>query len=108
VTRNELIAYVATIVTLGVTVGTIGKAWLARGVARARQRDAASAGDAERLTRIEQAVEAVKAVAVEAARISEGQRFAAKLLSERAHAPVEHPRAEHRSGATIRIGGGST
>jgi hypothetical protein len=105
VTRNELIAYLATIVTLGVTVGTIGKAWLARGVARARQRDAASAGDAERLTRIEQAVEAV---AIEVERISEGQRFAAKLLSARAHPPVEHPRAEHRSGATIRIGGGST
>lgn len=42
------------------------------------------AGDAEQLARIEQAIEAM---AIEVERISEGQRFTTKLLSERASAP---------------------
>ena len=45
-----------------------------------------SSGDtAQRLDRIEQAIEAM---AVEAERISEGQRFVTKLLSERAKEPA--------------------
>ncbi len=43
---------------------------------------------AERLERMEQAIDAM---AVETERISEGQRFTTKLLSERSNAPV--PRA---------------
>lgn len=39
----------------------------------------------QRLARLEQAVDAI---AVETERISEGQRFATKLLSERAKAPA--------------------
>jgi hypothetical protein len=47
----------------------------------ARRVDALDAGSAERLQRIEQAVEAM---AIEIERISEGQRFTTKLLSSRA------------------------
>lgn len=49
---------------------------------------------ATRLERIEQAVEAI---AVEVERISEGQRFTTKLLSERAAEPVRVPAAGERS-----------
>ncbi len=45
------------------------------------------AGVEERLARIEQAVEAI---AIEVERVSEGQRFTTKLLSERASGPA-HP-----------------
>jgi hypothetical protein len=45
---------------------------------------------AARLERIEQAVEAV---AIEVERISEGQRFTTKLLSDRAGDAVPEPRA---------------
>jgi hypothetical protein len=51
--------------------------------------------DEERMTRLEQAVEAI---ALEVERISEGQRFTTKLLSERAAAdrlpvaPAQEPR----------------
>lgn len=50
---------------------------------RQEQKGLRSVGDAgeERLARIEQAVDAI---AVEVERISEGQRFTTKLLSERA------------------------
>jgi hypothetical protein len=44
---------------------------------------------AARLERIEQAVDAV---AIEVERISEGQRFTTKLLSDRAGEPVPQPR----------------
>ena len=54
-----------------------------------------SSDTAQRLDRIEQAIEAM---AVEVERISEGQRFVTKLLSERAKEPAglaagEKPRA---------------
>jgi hypothetical protein len=47
--------------------------------------DAIDRGSAERLARIEQAVDAM---AIEIERISEGQRFTTKLLAARAEAPV--------------------
>jgi hypothetical protein len=50
-----------------------------------RKADAFDSGSAERLQRIEQAVDAM---AIEIERISEGQRFTTKLLSSRAEAPV--------------------
>jgi hypothetical protein len=46
-----------------------------------------------RLTRIEQAVEAIS---IEVERVSEGQRFTTKLLSERAAEPAALPGREHR------------
>jgi hypothetical protein len=54
-----------------------------------RRPDAIDAGSAERLARIEQAVDAM---AIEIERISEGQRFTTKLLAARAEAPasLEH------------------
>lgn len=48
---------------------------------RQRPADALDAGSAERLQRIEQAVDAM---AIEIERISEGQRFTTRLLAERA------------------------
>jgi len=50
-----------------------------------RKPDALDTGSAERLARIEQAVDAM---AIEIERISEGQRFTTKLLSSRLEAPV--------------------
>lgn len=52
---------------------------------RSRPIDAIDASSAERLQRIEQAVDAM---AIEIERISEGQRFTTRLLSTRAEAPV--------------------
>ena len=54
-----------------------------------RNVDAVDLGSAERLQRIEQAVDAM---AIEIERISEGQRFTTKLLSSRLEAPasLEH------------------
>ena len=51
---------------------------------------------ANRLERIEQAVESI---AVEVERISEGQRFTTRLLSERGADPVRIPVAGDRSSA---------
>jgi hypothetical protein len=59
---------------------------LARVIDRRGTAPAMSNDSAQRLAAIEQAVEAV---AVEVERISEGQRFTAKLLSDRAKAAVE-------------------
>jgi flagellar biosynthesis/type III secretory pathway M-ring protein FliF/YscJ len=54
-----------------------------------RRAEAIDLGSAERLARIEQAVDAI---AIEIERISEGQRFTTKLLTARADAPasLEH------------------
>jgi hypothetical protein len=50
-----------------------------------RRAESIDQGSAERLARIEQAVDAM---AIEIERISEGQRFTTKLLAARAEAPV--------------------
>ena len=47
--------------------------------------DALDVGSAERLQRIEHAIDAM---AIEIERISEGQRFTTRLLSERADSPI--------------------
>ena len=49
---------------------------------------------ADRLTRIEQAVDSI---AIEVERISEGQRFTTKLMSEKSAAPLALPSQESRS-----------
>ena len=68
------------------SISAIAKAAVASRKADARPETAASPSISEaRLARIEQAVEAI---ALEVERISEGQRFTTKLLSEQArHAP---------------------
>lgn len=52
---------------------------------RARPSEALDVTSAERLQRIEQAIDAM---AIEIERISEGQRFTTRLLAERADAPI--------------------
>ena len=52
---------------------------------RARPGEALDASSSERLQRIEQAIDAM---AIEIERISEGQRFTTRLLTERADAPI--------------------
>lgn len=61
---------------------------LVRTIARREERRALGAGDPrtdDRLARIEAAVDAI---AIEVERISEGQRFTTKLLSERSTPPA--------------------
>jgi hypothetical protein len=77
---NELAAFMTLMITVGVTVISIARAWMKRGAA-SRQAAALPHGVEDRLTRIEHAVDAI---AVEVERISEGQRFTTQLLAERA------------------------
>jgi hypothetical protein len=88
--------------TLGVVAISFAVAWVrtrAR-LNRAQQRsqaDALASGDT-RFDRLEQAVESI---AIEVERISEGQRFTAKLLSERATAMDAHRLAPADPGRVI-------
>lgn len=77
-TDNELGAFITLILTLGVTIILVAQT-IARRNPGVAPKELASM-DA-RLARIEQAVDAMS---IEVERISEGQRFATKLLSERA------------------------
>lgn len=63
----------------GVVITAI-KAWMSRQEAKDRARTIAPSGMEDRLQRIEQAVDAIS---VEVERVSEGQRFTTRLLSER-------------------------
>ena len=76
-----VIAVLAAVVVLYPLMRAFGRR-LERGGRRAESIDV---GSAERLARIEQAVDAM---AIEIERISEGQRFTTKLLAARADAPV--------------------
>jgi hypothetical protein len=62
------------------TVITITKAWMRRLEARDRARLGTPTNIEERLSRIEHAVDSI---AIEVERVSEGQRFTTRLLSER-------------------------
>lgn len=73
-----IVVVIAGLAILSPLVRAIG-----RRIEGAPRRDAMGGASAERLERIEQAVEAM---AVEIERISEGQRFTTKLLSSRAEA----------------------
>jgi hypothetical protein len=64
---------------IAVTILGVAKMWLQRGTPADPAHKRLRAIE-ERLTRIEQAVDAI---AIEAERISEGQRFATRLLTER-------------------------
>jgi hypothetical protein len=70
------------LVSASYSIRTLANAWAVRGTKRARFGDSATSAVAdERLARLEQAVDAI---ALEVERISEGQRFTTKLLSEQA------------------------
>jgi hypothetical protein len=73
------------------TINAIARAAVAHRKESARiEREAAPPLTEARLARIEQAVDAI---AVEVERISEGQRFTTRLLSEQSHsAPMPSPR----------------
>ena len=76
---EELVAMVLIIVALCATITKLGTAWMQRSSA---VRAATPSREHEsRLMRIEHAVESI---AVEVERVSENQRFATRLLSERA------------------------
>lgn len=84
--ETEMIAFVFLVITASATIITLARTFANRG-AKTPPRELASM-DA-RLARIEQAVEAMS---IEVERISEGQRFTTKLLSDRTEGepvPVE-------------------
>lgn len=78
----KIMGLVAVIIVVGLPIARAVGRWIDR---RSATPPPASPDVARRLEAIEQAVDAV---AVEVERISEGQRFATKLLSERAQPPV--------------------
>ena len=78
--RYEMISFIVFVTTAGATISTIARAYIRRLEAKSQRREIAQPADDDRLERIERAVEAV---AIEVERISEGQRFTTKLLSER-------------------------
>jgi hypothetical protein len=86
------IAFFATIVVIATVVPIV------RALIRRWEREPAlppsTAGSDVRLERIEQAIEAM---ALEVERISEGQRFTAKLLAERSAEPAPRERADQRA-----------
>ena len=70
------------LVSVTYTIRTLAHAWVARGAKGRPVGGAATTAVAdERFARLEQAVDAI---ALEVERISEGQRFTTKLLSEQA------------------------
>ncbi len=75
------VSFAAVVIVLGIPMVRAFARWLDRRTAA----PVVSAPVLQRLDRIEQAVETV---AVEMERMGEGQRFAAKLLAERAQAPA--------------------
>jgi hypothetical protein len=77
--------------SLAFAINAIARAWVARGRDDARLLNETPTPLADaRLARLERAVESI---ALEIERISESQRFTAKLLSE--HAPAENPADSH-------------
>jgi hypothetical protein len=85
---NEDIAVVAIVfITMGTVLFPLVRAWSRR--IEGRKAPATLAPDvAERLERIERAVESI---AIEVERISEGQRFVTKVLADRGEIPKLPP-----------------
>ncbi|MFN2567517.1 MAG: hypothetical protein ABR499_21185 [Gemmatimonadaceae bacterium] len=88
--ENTMVIAVAGIIVNGLVIAVLGRAWLSR-------RQPPPPMPHEQLENIEmrlvQLQQAVDDVAIEMERVAEGQRFTAKLLSERAGAdPAEPPR----------------
>lgn len=88
-----MLVAVTAILTFGASVGAIALAFSAR--ARAKLKAPLELGGLDaRLERIEQTVESI---AVEVERVSEAQRFTARLLAERREpVPAQLPVAEER------------
>jgi hypothetical protein len=75
-TETEALAFIALVLSIAFTIPTTTWIWTRR---RKELKPDNSVSD-ERLARIEQAIDAM---AIEIERISEGQRFTTKLLSDR-------------------------
>ena len=86
--RYSAMVSICGMITGAVTIAVIAQAFIARG----RHRSGPGLPD-ERLRAIElklsEMQNSIDAVAVEIERVSEGQRFAARLLSERAATPAK-------------------
>ena len=81
--------------SLAFAINAITRAWVARGRDEIRLANATATPLADaRLARLEQAVDAI---ALEVERISEAQRFTAKLLGEQARATPTAARRQHSS-----------
>ena len=77
---NEAAVIVTTVLTTAVTTTTLALAWMRR-----RPLHPATKPEDPRLEeKIDQVQQSLEAIALEVERISEAQRFTAKLLSERA------------------------
>ena len=88
---GPFIVPVALFVMIGVTVIFTP---LARAYARRLEGESTRTLQPEVLARLERMEQAIDSIAVEVERISEGQRFTTKLLSERGEPrPVEPPRS---------------
>jgi hypothetical protein len=86
-----MVITVTAIIVNGVVIATLGRAWLTR-----RPPPPAASVTEERLENIEmrlvQLQQAVDDVAIEMERVAEGQRFATRLLAERAGDAAQQPR----------------
>ena len=91
---NEMIVALASMVMTFGTIIVVARAWINRGQARTGGTSMEPVMD--RLLRIEQTLDAV---AIEVERISEAQRFAARLMAEREQAPAL---AQGRTGGDAR------
>jgi hypothetical protein len=69
---------------------------------RAERGAALPAGNGEQNARLARIEAAVESIAIEVERISEGQRFTTKLLSDRAAAPLAVPAAQQEGSAARR------
>ena len=79
----------AAIGSVAFSINTFARAWIGQRKESARlEREVAPSLSESRLARIEQAVDAI---ALEVERISEGQRFTTRLLSEQPHVPPSPP-----------------
>lgn len=86
-------ALVAAIAIIAGTSATVSVVWLiGRTVLRLRSTPEIPDGSIARLeARLERMEQAIDAMAVEMERVSEGQRFTTKLLSDRAHDRLDRP-----------------
>jgi hypothetical protein len=83
--KMMFVGFVVVVVAAVVIFYPLMRAFARRLERGGRRAESIDLGSAERLARIEQAVDAM---AIEIERISEGQRFTTKLLAARAEAPV--------------------
>jgi hypothetical protein len=86
---GKVVVALAAIGSIAFSVNTFARAWIAQRKEAARlQRESVPSITETRLARIEQAVDAI---ALEVERISEGQRFTTRLLSEQPHLSPNPP-----------------